>query len=224
MTSAHAVNLKDVLHMCTCVCERFSFQTYLSLRQAEADSQFGFPPDGDVSVEMKLFLQLQSLMVCINYSVLLLRSCFTCKVDKSTHYKFSVFPFVSFFSHFKSLCICFCEQVVKLEDSHSGDRHARTGLSAHGIFISLLFKSTSILLQKRKLGCFILRLQLSYSEFQRGSDHIFHSDKSKSIKKCTNCCVLMTQSVVKCLYLTLRAWYVSTQLIVLKEIRLIANT
>lgn len=133
----------------------FSFLTYLSLRQAEADSQFGFPPDGDVSVEMKLFLQLEPLMVCINYSVLLLRSCFTCKVDKNTHYDFSFAWF-----HFKSLCINFCGQVVQLEDSPSGHMHARTGLSAHGIFISLLFKSTSILLQKRKLARFILRLQL----------------------------------------------------------------
>lgn len=137
----------------------FSFQTYLSLRQAEADSQFGFPPDGDVSVEMKLFLQLQPLMVCINYSVLFLRSCFTCEVDKSTHYNFSIFRFFACF-HFKSLCIYCCGQVVKLEDSHSGDMHARTGLSAHGIFTSLLFKSTSILLQKSKLGRFILRLQM----------------------------------------------------------------
>lgn len=136
-----------------------SFQTYLSLRQAEADSQFGFPPDGDVSVEMKLFLQLQPLVVCINYSVLLLRSCFACEVDKSTHYNFSISRPVCCF-HFKSLCIYFCGQVVKLEDSHSGDMHSRTGLSAHGIFISLRFKSTSILLQKRKLGRFILRLQM----------------------------------------------------------------
>lgn len=78
----------------------FLFQTYLSLRQAEADSQFGFPPDGDVSVEMKLFLQLQPLMVCINYSVLLLRSCFTCEVDKNTRYNFSIFRlFVVFISN-----------------------------------------------------------------------------------------------------------------------------
>ena len=33
-------------------------QTYLSLREAQVDSQLGFPPDGDVSVEVKLLLQL----------------------------------------------------------------------------------------------------------------------------------------------------------------------
>lgn len=59
---------------------------------------------------------------------------------------------------------------------------AKTGLSGRGIFIRLLFKSTSILLrlQKRKLGRFIWRPQLYYSEFQRGSDQIFHTDKLKS--------------------------------------------
>lgn len=129
-----------IAHVC------FSCPPYLSLRQAEADSQFGFPPDGDVSVEMKLFLQLQPLVVCINHSVLLLRSCFSCEVDQNTHFKIPVFcPLL--------LCICFCGQLVELDDSRSGDMHARTGLSALGIFIGLLFKSTSILLlQKRKLG------------------------------------------------------------------------
>lgn len=64
--------------------EIFSYliETYLSFRQPEVDSQFRLPPDGDVSVEMKLLLQLQPLMVCVNYPVFLLRSCFTCESDK----------------------------------------------------------------------------------------------------------------------------------------------
>lgn len=83
-----------------------SWPPYLSLRQAQADSQFRFPPDGDVSVEMKLFLQLQPLVVCINHSVLLLRSCFSCEVDQNTHFTTPLFPLwllVFMYSEFKSL-------------------------------------------------------------------------------------------------------------------------
>lgn len=54
------------------------FWTYLSFRQTQVDSQFRFPPDGDVSIKMELFLQLQPLMVGVNHPVFLLRSRFTC--------------------------------------------------------------------------------------------------------------------------------------------------
>lgn len=68
--------------LCVSVCEYIS---YLSFRQTEVDSQFRFPSYGDVSVEMKLLLQLQSLMVGVNYPVFLLRSRFTCEGDKKKH-------------------------------------------------------------------------------------------------------------------------------------------
>lgn len=89
--------------------EIFSYliETYLSFRQPEVDSQFRLPPDGDVSVEMKLLLQLQPLMVCVNYPVFLLRSCFTCESDKKRN---SVKIELFFFS----------SQVVELEDLRRG--------------------------------------------------------------------------------------------------------
>ncbi len=67
--------------------------TYLSFRQTEVNSQFRLPPDGDVSVEMKLLLQLQSLMVCVNYPVFLLRSCFTCEGDTKQRTQRYIFAF-----------------------------------------------------------------------------------------------------------------------------------
>lgn len=60
-------------------------ETNLSFRQTEVDSQLRLPSDGDVSVEMKLLLQLQSLMVCVHYPVLLLRPCLTCEGGKKKH-------------------------------------------------------------------------------------------------------------------------------------------
>jgi len=71
--------------------------SYLSFWQTEVDSQFRFPPDGDVSVEMKLLLQLQSLMVRVHYPVFLLRSRFTCERKKNALPKIQNFLF--FWAH-----------------------------------------------------------------------------------------------------------------------------
>lgn len=92
-------------------------ETYLSFRQTEVDSQFRFPPDGDVSVEMKFLLELQSLMVCVNYPVFLLRSCFTCEGDKKQKHAALRMHFKMFFC----CCFFFSSQVVELEDLHRGD-------------------------------------------------------------------------------------------------------
>lgn len=76
---------------------------------------------------------------------------------KTTHIlQFLYFSLVRLFL-FKFSVFIFCRPILKSDDSHSGDMHVRTSLSALGIFIRLLFKSTSILLrlQKRKLDRFI---------------------------------------------------------------------
>lgn len=102
--------------LCVSVCEYIS---YLSFRQTEVDSQFRFPPDGDVSVEMKLLLQLQSLMVSVDYPVFLLRSRFTCEEGKKNMNIFGC-PFLETLAS---------SQVVELEHfSRGGCMHATTGL------------------------------------------------------------------------------------------------
>lgn len=52
---------------------------YLSLWKPEIYSQFGFSSDCDIAIKMKLFLQLQPLVICVHHSVLLLRSRFAWK-------------------------------------------------------------------------------------------------------------------------------------------------
>lgn len=118
------------------------FYAYLSFRQTQVDSQFGFPPDGDVSVEVKLLLQLQPLMVCVHHPVFLLRSCFTWEQDKSIRWGQDGFIYLS---------VCFY-----LNDRESADSRLgldRPGLSERRIVIQPRPKSTSSL-QIRKLSCF----------------------------------------------------------------------
>lgn len=43
---------------------------YLALRQAEGRGELRLPPDGDVFAVVKLFLQLQTLVVGVNHPVL----------------------------------------------------------------------------------------------------------------------------------------------------------
>lgn len=48
---------------------------YLSLWQAESRGELGLPPDGDVFAVVKLLLQLQALVVCVNHAVLVFSPC-----------------------------------------------------------------------------------------------------------------------------------------------------
>jgi hypothetical protein len=56
---------------------RIRDQGYLSFRQAQVGRELCLPPDGDVPVEVKLLLQLQTLVVGIHHPVLFLGSRFT---------------------------------------------------------------------------------------------------------------------------------------------------
>lgn len=126
-----------------------SSQIYLSFRQTEVDSQFRFPPDGDVSVEMKLLLQLQSLVVCVNYPVFLLRSRFTCEDDeKQNTMHWGVF-FFFFCSH-----VAFAEASTRTGETAS--RRPGTGLICSKHLYSPGLKSTSLALVCRYANVAVL--------------------------------------------------------------------
>lgn len=123
-------------------------QTYLSFRQTEVDSQFRFPPDGDVSVEMKLLFQLQSLVVCVHYPVFLLRSCFTCVCDRETKRWFILFYFI-----FRMVSSGWTGRFTVLRAGCMPD------LSAHVIFISCVFNlHIFTLATETQIGLFDLAL------------------------------------------------------------------
>lgn len=114
-------------------------QTYLSLWEAQVDSQLRFPSDGYVSVKMKLFFQLQPLVVCVHYPVFLLRSRFTCVGDRSTNEWLWVFVDAG---------VSVSGRVVELEAGCM----PRPALSAHGIFISRVWNLHLLALSIRKLA------------------------------------------------------------------------
>lgn len=47
-------------------------QTHLSLREAQCHRQLTLPPHGDVAVMLKLFFQLQTLLITVNHPVFVL--------------------------------------------------------------------------------------------------------------------------------------------------------
>ncbi len=72
-----------------CVSQQLSSVTcltsYLSLRQAERRGELRLPPDGDVFAVVKLFLQLQPLVVGVNHPVFVFSPRLpVCKTQKQT--------------------------------------------------------------------------------------------------------------------------------------------
>lgn len=53
--------------------------THLSFGQTEHFGQLGFPRDGNVSVEMEFFFELQTLQVGVYHPVFIFGACSACK-------------------------------------------------------------------------------------------------------------------------------------------------
>ena len=73
------LDLKVEKHLKYIPAELFNLTTHLSLGQPDHVGQLRLPPDGDIAAVVELLLQLQSLVVAVHHTVLVLSASSTCR-------------------------------------------------------------------------------------------------------------------------------------------------